>query len=165
MSFNRLKYDNYDLEINKSIGPGEYRMLNDFGENTNYCFSYNGPIGSKSDVSLSNDIIDVESELSWRRKPLSKDNSDDLDAIKSFKTFNKKNCSKYLISEDTRFTHPLTSYRSMSITDLQLQPYLPINPQSNIQDINKRIGVNSRLDLKDNYTQPDQTYLDNFTFN
>lgn len=162
MSFNRLKYDNYNVEINRSIAPGDYRLLEDYNKNINNCFSYNGPIGSKSDVSTAENITDVESELSWRRRILTNNITDDIDNLKSFKTINKNICSKILTSQDTRFSHPLSSYRSMSTTDLQLQPYIPINPQSVIQDLKEKSGINSRLDLKDNFKSPEPKYNDNF---
>ena len=53
MSFSRLIYDKeaYDLELKRSTIPGDYRLFSLFAENTNQCFSYDGPIGSKVDVS------------------------------------------------------------------------------------------------------------------
>ena len=54
MSFNRTRYDKcaYTLETNRSVQQGDYRLFGPFAENCNECFSYDGPIGSKSDVSL-----------------------------------------------------------------------------------------------------------------
>jgi len=161
MSFNRIKYDNYNVEINRSIAPGDYRLFEDYNKNINSCYSYNGPIGSKIDVSITDNLTDIESELSWRRRLLTNNITDDIDNLKSFKTMHKNICSKVLTPQDTRFSHPVTSYRSMSTTDLQLQPYVPINPQSIIQDLKEKSGINSRLDLKDNYKPQEPVYRDN----
>ena len=76
MAFSRTTYDScaYDLQIKQSTDQGDYRLYGDFAENKNQCYSYNGPIGSKSDVSLIKKLdetcfgtmTDVESDLSWR---------------------------------------------------------------------------------------------------
>ena len=85
MSFNRTKYDTtaYELQMNRSTSPGDYRLYAPFGENCDQCYSYSGPIGSKSDVSLVKkpndlnfkDMADTESQLSWRNNKLSKSNN------------------------------------------------------------------------------------------
>jgi hypothetical protein len=168
MSFNRTKYDStaYNLEINRSVGPGDYRLYGSFGENCNQCFSDFGPIGSKADVSLTKDLNDLtfgnmavtESNLSWRSHKLSKDNCNPT--IKNPPITHKKACSKVLTTEDTRFTHPIDNYRSMSLTSYQYEPYLPVNPQCHIQDIDDRVGLNSRLYSKDMYILHDQNPWD-----
>jgi hypothetical protein len=167
MSFNRIKYDNtaYDLQMGRSVAPGDYRLFESFAENPNQCFSYDGPTGSKSDVSLARSANDltfmaqVESELSWRHQPLSKDNI--TTPISSFKLVHKPVCTNQLSGEDTRFTNPIVDFRSMSLTDYQLEPYLHINPQCNIQEINDRVGLNSRSWAKDMYKDIPQVVWDN----
>ena len=54
MAFSRTTYDKcaYDLQVKRSTDQGGYRLYSDFAENQNQCYSYNGPIGSKSDVSI-----------------------------------------------------------------------------------------------------------------
>jgi hypothetical protein len=169
MSSNRTSYDPkaYDLEINRSIGPGDYRLFGSFAENRNQCFSSFGPVGAKSDVSTAKAPLDlhfgpmaaVESELSWRRKLLSKNNEDENN-MPNFPVYNKQSCSKKLTSEDTRFTFPLDNYRSMSLTSYMLTPYLPVNPQCHILDSDDLIGLNSRLWAKDNFKAVMPTPLD-----
>ena len=41
MSFSRINYDNtaYDLKINRSIGPGDYRLFKGYNENCSKCYS------------------------------------------------------------------------------------------------------------------------------
>jgi hypothetical protein len=75
MSFNRVLYDTsaYDLQMNRSIAPGDYRIFPNTGENCAQCFSEFGPVGSKSDVSLVKkpnelqftEMADIESKLSF----------------------------------------------------------------------------------------------------
>ena len=160
MSFNRTKYDNcaYDLQIGRSIAPGDYRLYAPFAENCSQCYSYTGPIGSKSDVSLVkqpmdlcfNEMADAESNLSWRNQKISKTN-DQNNPLSNVTLIHKPVCDNKLTSEDTRFTHPLDNYRSMSLTDLMIEPYLHVNPQCHVQESGDRIGLNSRLHAKDTW--------------
>ncbi len=170
MSFNRTKYDNcaYTLQVDRSVKQGDYRLFAPFAENCNECYSYDGPINSRSDVSLVKkpsetcfqDMAQTESELSWRNQLISKcnNNSSPLD---KHKVHHKPTCSKKLTPEDTRFTNPIDNFRSMSLTNYQVSPYLPVNPQCHVQEINTRVGLNSRLTSKDSYKAPSQEFWDN----
>jgi hypothetical protein len=169
MSFNRIKYDNcaYDLQMGRSTAPGDYRLFAPFAENCGQCLSYDGPVGSKSDVSLVKKPMDMcfkemtqtESELSWRNQLLTKCN-DNKTPLGKHQVHHKPMCSKKLAPEDTRFTHPLDNYRSMSTTSYQVQPYLHVNPQCHVQESGDRIGLNSRLHSKDMYKLPKQEFWD-----
>ena len=160
MSFNRIKYDQcaYDLKMDRSTLPGDYRLYSSYAENCNQCYSSDGPINAKSDVSLprdSNDLsytnlADIENNLSWRRKKLS-DCNDPLDNLDDKILRNKPVCNNKLISQDTRFTNPIDDYRGMSLTSYMVNPYLPVNPQCVIQNNDDKYGLNSRLYVKDNY--------------
>jgi len=169
MSFNRTKYDNaaYDLQMGRSTAPGDYRLYAPFAENCNQCYSYTGPIGAKSDVSLVKkpmdlcfkDMADAESQLSWRNQRLGKTN-EQSNPLANVKLEHKPVCSNKLTPEDTRFTHPLDNYRGMSLTDLMLEPYLHVNPQCHVQESGDRIGLNSRLYSKDTYKLGPQEFWD-----
>ena len=160
MSFNRTKYDKcaYDLQMGRSRDPGNYRIAPEFAENCNECFSANGPVGSKADVSLTKErgelrfgtMADTESHLSWRHQQLTKCNKLSQPFGK-FKVNHKPVCSNKLTPEDTRFTFPIDNYRGMSLTTYMVSPYLPVNPQCHIQESCDRIGFNSRLSAKDSY--------------
>lgn len=160
MSWNRIKYEQcaYDLQMNRSTQPGDYRLYSAYAENCNQCISGDGLIGSKSDVSLAREnmdlsytnLADVESQLSWRGRKLSDCNSA-LDKLPENKLVHKPACTNMLVSEDTRFTNPLDNYRGMSLTPYMLNPHLPINPQCVLQGIDEKVGLNSRLFVKDNY--------------
>ena len=170
MSFNRIKYDKcaYDLQMNRSVAPGDYRIYAPYAENCDQCFSDGGPVGSKSDVSLVKkstdlcfkDMAQTESELSWRNQLLSKCN-DNKQALDSSKLEHKPSCSNKLTSEDTRFTNPIDNYRGMSLTSYMLEPYMSVNPQCYVQEINDRLGLNSRLHLKDLHSVSDVTKNNN----
>jgi hypothetical protein len=170
MSFNRLKYDKcaYDLEIKRSTTPGDYRLFGLFAENCNQCMSFDGPTGSKSDVSVprkSNEVgfgsmAEIESELSWRNKSVEKCNENKT-PINKHKIYHKQTCNNKLTSEDTRFTHPLNNYRSMSLTDYHMEPYLHVNPQCYVQPFVENFGMNTKLQAKDSFKIPKHTFLDN----
>jgi len=168
MAFSRTIYDKcaYDLEVARTISPGDYRLFAPYAENINECLSYDGPIGSKSDVSLVRrptdlsfgDMAAAESELSWRSQLLNKCN--DKPRVRPV-LYHKDNCNKKLISQDTRFTHPLDNYRGMSLTELHMQPYLHVNPQCNNISNADKLGLNSRLSAKDCYKTPTTKPWDN----
>jgi len=160
MSFNRIKYDGcaYDLKMDRSTQPGDYRLYANYAENCDQCFSFDGPIGSKSDVSIARNnadltftnMADVESSLSWRRQKLTECNNP-LDNLDPSRLVHKKTCTSKLVAEDTRFTNPLDNYRAMSLTNYMMNPHLPVNPQCVIQPNYDKVGMNSRLYVKDNY--------------
>jgi hypothetical protein len=162
MSFSRIKYDNsaYDLKLNRSVGPGDYRLFKGYNENCSKCYSYDGPKNAKSDVyTVGNNECDtewssmteVESHLTNRVHKLVDDN--EFGKNDSYLQLHvnpiKPACSETLISEDTRFTNPLEAYRSMDTTSYHYSPYLYVNPQCEIQG--DRIGLNSRLRVKDTF--------------
>lgn len=156
MAFSRTTYDScaYDLEIKRSTEQGDYRLYGYFAENDNQCYSYNGPIGSKSDVSTIKKLnetcfgtmADVESDLSWRNNKLDKCNDK---IFNKFPVIDKPICSSNLTPQDTRFTNPIDNYRGMSLTNYMLTPYLYVNPQCYIQQTRDLIGSNTRLETKD----------------
>ena len=171
MSFSRIKYDNtaYDLKINRSVGPGDYRLFKGYNENCSKCYSYDGPKNAKSDVTTIgtdecdtewSSMTDVESRLTNRVNKLVDDNQ--FGKNESYLELkvnpNKSNCSETLIPEDTRFTNPLEAYRSIDTTSFHYSPYLYSNPQCEIQE--DRIGLNSRLRVKDTFKPNLSTPID-----
>jgi hypothetical protein len=169
MSFNRTRYDDCATEAytGRSVNEGNYRLFPGFVENGDECLSYDGPRGSKNDVSTtSKDILlnwgkmaQVESQLQSRTISLSRCNEKQADmSYGNNETVNKLNCAVPLNAEDTRFTNPIQAYRSMSTLVLQLEPFLFSNPQCHV--IDDRIGLNSRSKAKDTYKIPKQVVLD-----
>lgn len=169
MSFSRIKYDNCatDLKNKRSVDPGQYYLFPGYGENCDQCFSATGPVGSKADVSTSKtkcsldwgEMAQIESDLTSRNLPLTdcNENATNMNYSKN-KVVNKNTCSPVLNSEDTRFTNPIQSYRSMSLTAYQIEPFLFSNPQCHVQD--DRIGLDSRLTAKDSYVMPLADFVD-----
>jgi hypothetical protein len=169
MSFNRTRYDESATKLytDRSVSEGNYRLYPGYVESKQECLSYDGPRGSKNDVSTSKksnllnwgNMAQIESQLQSRTIKLSKSNEKaaDMDYNKN-ETVNKLNCSPALNAEDTRFTYPTQSFRSMSLTSYQLQPFLYSNPQCHI--IDDRIGLDSRNKAKDTYRIPEAKIID-----
>lgn len=169
MSFSRLKYDDCATKLynQRSTGVGEYRLFPGYVENCEQCYSLTGPIGSKADVSTAknscslnwSDMTHIESELQSRNVQTvdCNANKNNLDYSKNTVN-NKKVCNPMLNSEDTRFSNPLQTYRSMSLTSYQLQPWLFSNPQCHIQD--ERIGLGTRITVKDAYKASEHEIFD-----
>ena len=162
MSFSRIHYDNaaYDLKINRSVGPGDYRLFKGYNENCSKCFSYDGPKNAKSDVYTAGKsdcdtewsaMTEVESQLTNRVNKLVDDNHFGKNDSYLNLQVNpiKPTCSNVLISEDTRFSYPLEAFRSMDTTSYHYTPFLYGNPQCEIEE--DRIGLNSRLKVKDTF--------------
>ena len=169
MSFTRTKYDNeaYDLKMERSTGPGDYKLLLGANENCEKCISYDSPRNAKSDVSIADNgeinqwisMTEVESHLTNRVNKLTNTNIyGKNDYYKNIPVTNKNNCNKILESEDTRFSFPLEAYRCMDLTAYHYSPFLHVNNQCEIQD--DRIGLNSRIYVKDNFVITKPNLLD-----
>ena len=80
MSFNRMRYDDCatKLHVERSVGGGNYRLFPGYGENPEECLSFNGPRGSKADVSTAEtretldwgSMTKIESDLKRLNVPL-----------------------------------------------------------------------------------------------
>jgi len=171
MSFSRINYDQcaYDLQLDRSIGPGNYRLFPGYADNYNNCYPYNQPTNSKDQVSVARDncntgfgeLTEAESELTNRKKYLEKCNKKGKnDGYKKSKIYHKPLCNKTLESEDTRFTNPLDNYRGMSLTGFYFTPYLHINPQCHYQSNRDRDGNSSRQIVKDCYKLQEHEFWD-----
>jgi hypothetical protein len=169
MAFSRVKYDDcaFKLQVNRETGPGNYRLFSGSVENCDQCFSASGPVGSKADVSTTKNscsldwtgMAQVESDLTWRGNQLTKCNENAANTNWNKNAVNNKPlCNPTLNSEDTRFTFPIQAYRSMSLLDYQLEPFLFSNPQCHVQD--DRQGMDSRNTVKDSYRVPKQDFID-----
>lgn len=173
MSFSRIKYDNeaYDLKTSRSAGPGDYRLFMGFNESCEKCLAYDGPRNSKSDVSIaSNDtsnqwptMTDVESSLTNRvNKLIDFNDYGKNDEYKKLAIENKSSCKAKLVTEDTRFTNPIEAYRGMDLTDYHYTPFLFVNSQCEIKE--DRIGLNSRLKVKDTFRVSKPNLIDQSVF-
>ncbi len=171
MSFSRIQYDNaaYDLKLNRSVAPGDYRLFKGYNENCSKCFSYDGPKNAKSDVYTAGKsdcdtewsaMTDVESHLTNRVNRLTETNVYGKNDSYLNLQVNpvKPTCADVLIPEDTRFTYPLEAFRSMDTTSYHYNPFLYVNPQCEIEE--DRIGLNSRLRVKDTFVPKFATPID-----
>jgi len=172
MSFSRIKYDNdaYDLRIDRAVGPGDYRLFKGFNESCKKCLSYDGPRNAKSDVALASGeacdnqwsaLTAVESHLTNRVHQLKDSNTYGAnDEYKNMPVITVNNCDEALVAEDTRFTYPIEAFRGMDLTSHHYTPFLYTNPQCVIQDNNSKIGLNSRLRVKDTFKAHETIPLD-----
>lgn len=167
--FTRLRADECatKLSTQRSVAPGTYRLNAESAENCDQCLSYEGARNGKAEVSTMKskcsldwgNMAAVESDLRNLGIPLKECNENVTSDYKKNQTINKNLCSKFLNSEDTRFSFPVQSFRSMSLTAYQLSPFLHANPQCHVQD--DRIGSNSRLKAKDSYVLQRPVAMDN----
>jgi hypothetical protein len=171
MSFSRINYDEsaYDLRMERSKGPGDYRLFPNSGEHCKQGYPYNDPTNSKSQVSLVKkdkdltygDMANVENLLTNRVNHLQNGNLEGKnDNHKEIPVHHKQNCNTYLEMEDTRFTNPVDSYRGMSLTNFHFTPFLHVNPQCKVQSIKNKFGSSSRLLVRDTYNVPNQNSWD-----
>lgn len=170
MSFNRLPYDRcaYSQQLKRSVTPGDYKLYLGQGENCSKCLPLNAPINSKDSVSGVRRVdqtdfgflATAESHLTNRTVPLSECNENATDLKhRDLKIYHKPICETKMETQDTRFSHPVESYRGMSLLNYHFD-YLHVNPQNNIQCDSHREGFNSRGWVKDNYEIPDQERWD-----
>ena len=107
-------------------------------------------------------LVNAESHLTNRTVPHSECNEKATDtAHKQMKMHHKPLCAESVETVDTRFTHPVDTYRGLSLTNFHLTPYLHVNPQNNVQCDSQREGFHSRVWVKDNYQIPKQNKWDN----
>jgi hypothetical protein len=155
MSFSRIKYDNeaYDLQLNRSVAPGDYRLFQNYNENCDKCYPKDGVKNSKSDSAITRqwgDMAEAESLLTNRVNKLIDHNEyGSNDMYKNIPIITVPDCGSSLAPEDTRFSYPLEAFRSMDTTNYHYTPHLFSNPQCEIQE--DRIGMNSRLRVKDTF--------------
>ena len=172
MAFSRTKYDQcqYEQQIKRSTDVGSYRFFAPANESCEQCYSLTGPIGSRADVSVgrnNNDLdlglkTDAESHLTNR--VLQTDQCNTRGKNDSYKSLSNKmshlnNCKSKLNTVDTRFTHPIDSFRGMNTIEYNFNPHLHIDAQCNTRDFIK--GTSSRLVAKDTFVAPKQKILDN----
>lgn len=167
--FTRSKYDvlAYELQKDRSVGPGDFRIFHDNNNSSNECLTIFGPHNAKNQPSDTRtffddfgSLADAETDITNRRNRLTRSNIYGKNqAYLKHKTFNKKICEHYIDSQDTRFTHPLDNYKGMTTYDLQLQPHLFQNPQWFVQDHSHREGTSSRLLVKDCYIEQPEGFL------
>ena len=171
MSFSRLPYDKcaYSQKLQRSVTPGDYRLYSGYGENCKKCLPLNAPINSNNGASSVRRLgktdfgvlVNAESHLTNRTVPSSLcDEKASDNEHKKMKVHHKPICAETVSTVDTRFTHPVDSYRGLSLTNFHMNPHLHVNPQNNVQCDSQREGFHSRVWVKDNYKIPKQNKWD-----
>lgn len=155
----RLGYDvnYYDDKVRESTDPLLYRVSKTQMYNCDNCLSVLGPRGSVKNPSISRvnqggiapaqDLADLESILTNRNVPLSKDRLAHVNPVNvtQFKLYNNRICNDTLNPENTRLSYPAALYRDMSINRF----FDPLqNPQ---EPIFWDSAVDTRLEAKDNF--------------
>jgi len=160
MAFSRGKYDErqYEQQLERSVGVGNYYFFYPRNESNDRCYSFTGPVGSKSDsgVPMNKGQIEfgkkaeIEGHLMNRVIPISDDNSRGKhDEYRQFEgeVNHMNNCSENRDTLDSRFSHPLSQYRGMETTSYKFNPHLHVNPQAQFHTW--RLGTTTRLVAKD----------------
>ena len=157
MSSTNLSYDNctYKQDLKESVGPGDY-MINTPTSDCKQCISDNPYIRTTNmfPMSLGDDWIDANSELSGRTRTASSCPSKKYLPVEQYNNFKPMNvkkdeqCNDFLFTEDTRSSNPACNLRGRGINRWE---YLCEDPQkyalTPFDDY--RYGVNNRLLVKD----------------
>jgi hypothetical protein len=165
-----LRYDNQYIteDIQQSTAPLQSVMDPNRIKNCDQCLSLNGPIpslgGWGDSIAISNpgltpmqDLTDIDSVMSNRNVKATKirrGNVNDVDVFK-YKTYNSKECNKFLDPTNSLLTTPKQLYREMSINRFH---NFNQNPQVNLY---WNDTVNTQLEAKDNYDFPYPYSLNN----
>jgi len=160
--FTRLPYtdDAYEDKQFISVGTGNYRVDPSNMYNEQYCLSTDGPrythMGPTNSTqnkltgkAFSQELVDLESILTNRNVPTSKARTGHLNPINPTKDttlYNTPECGRQLIPEYSKLQDPPCNYRDMGINRF----YNPVRDLQ--QNIFYDFAVNTRLEVKDNYT-------------
>jgi hypothetical protein len=169
MSFTRVFYDPDDFSDKQSASSNyiNYRIFPEFAEVKSKCIPVFGPTSNSSSYDSMNKLPDlesiknVESKLTRRSVPLTRDDKGSQD-IPSMNPIPYCNMAS-LTGEDTRFTHPIDDYRSISATEYYMQPYMPVNPQDTITQM-VLSGNSSRIAAKDSFVMKSHVSWDDSNF-
>ena len=159
----RLDYDKcaYEDYLADSVAPILYKLNTQSISNCNACLSTFGPRTSqgtqsygvstthRNGIPLSHDLVDIETILSNRNVPTSKCKDgqvNDIDVTK-FQLQHATMCNDFLDPVASHLTNPPANYRGMAINRFY---DLHKPAQANIY---YDIGVNTKLEAKDNYRE------------
>jgi len=153
LKFTRSKYDLSELEQldAQNLNKTNYMLNIDAHENKSSCYPNSDIRNSVSQISkpISDGKLnlyskaDIESKLQNRHVELNSIDKLNNDFNK-VKINNPTNCNveSYIGYEDTRFTHPIESYRELNTMEYKFSPYLHINPQNVMAENNYWMNIN-----------------------
>jgi hypothetical protein len=144
----KLRYDPaaYKEAVERSTGPLNYRVFPPYGYNCGECFRPYGLVGTSGVSAALGNSVDVDSILSGRTVLNSKANDfSQPTPLTGYKTFNRTDCSPFLETEYSRYTHPIQDYKG-----LYPDRFYPLqhDPQCHIFE---DFAVNTKLQAKDNH--------------
>lgn len=165
----RLPYDaeTYNDRLSESVGPGNYRLNTDHAYNESACLQTLGPRGTNGAsilhghvIAPSQKLVGIESILTNRNVRRSGSKRGTLNPIDVTKLplQHRSVCNNTLNPNNTRFTHPPTSYRGVPVNRFV---NLLNDPQEHIF---YNFEVNTTLEARDNWIPdvPTPVSSDNF---
>ena len=157
----RLQYDEsaYQDRLNESVGPLYYKLNPDMIHNCGACFtslgprsSYNGygvsmPVDNQPAVAQTPELVNIESILTNRNVPTSKNKKNQVNPIDvtKFQVKHPRVCGKALEPLSTKLSHP-----SMLYKDTGVNRFYNLNKPVQ-QNIFYDFAENTRLSAKDGY--------------
>lgn len=146
-NFTKLIYDDqaYSEKLYRSTDPLKYRLDPNYAINCNKCFSPHNPSSGGFELEQR---IDVDSVLRGVGKKYGKSIVHQTPTdLEKYQTHISKDCSNFLESEYSRYTHPSFDIRGLNVRDLRLD-YPLYDPQCHIFE---NFAINTRLQAKDNH--------------
>lgn len=157
----RLSYDEttYNDRLEESVAPLEYRLNTNRIYNCDSCSSSLGPrpskqgyenslpVANQAAVSQTPEMVNIESILTNRNVPASKNKKNTVNPIDvtQISVNNPRMCNDFLNPLSSRLTYPAATYRDMGINRFY---DLNKNPQANIF---YDFAENTKLEAIDNY--------------
>ena len=154
----RIKYDKdaTELENKRRTKPSIYMLTEGLNESKSLCAPEKGTRHSVTEMSRGNRVqrAVIESQLRNSHIPLNENNKNNEDWKKN-KLDSYNGCDNFNNTNDeySRLSHPLCDFRGLSTLNHQIEPYLPIDPQSSaMNDDFLRKGFSTRIGVKDSHT-------------
>lgn len=164
LQFARVGYDTHELvadeQSNQKIFDYMHQRSAQEVQNSCYIPFGNGPSPSMMKRPMADGFIDFENKADIESKlrnihiPLNSVNKTN-DDYKNVATNDATNCGiDTMVNENSRFHHPIQNYREMSTTHLAFTPYLHMNPQNVVAEVNdfnapkERMGATSRMQTR-----------------
>ncbi|MEM3062343.1 MAG: hypothetical protein QW303_02185 [Nitrososphaerota archaeon] len=160
-NFTKLIYDDqaYSEKLYRSTDPLKYRLDPNYAISCNKCFAPHSPSSKGSEVIEQR--IDVDSILRGVAKKYGKSIAHQSpESLDKFQTHFPKDCSNFLESEYSRYTHPSFDIRGLNVKDLRMD-YPLHDPQCHIFE---NFAINTRLQAKDNHRAIWQIPMDQTEF-
>tara|TARA_B110001469_G_scaffold118208_1_gene124769 strand:- start:160 stop:633 length:474 start_codon:yes stop_codon:yes gene_type:complete len=151
-------YDNIQNKLlnDMSRGPGLYIMDESIKTNKPAYPWAPGTNSSRAEYGVSNDLIDIESDINNLTRPLTKDISKEYSPESNITQRSIYGKGDYFNSIHTKLNNPPFDLKEYGINRWE---YLQIDPQANAIEPFKRIGVNTILETLDTHTQCPQPTL------